>query len=137
MMSRNKWGINKKTLTSIIIFTLLLTLLLGVSGAVPYEDRTMRYIYDTGTVIGDTDPIVALLFVDTNMEDILSIINSYVLHMVLISLVILAIFCVIHCFFMNKCLITPLVQISDNVRNYAQGKPMDRESLEKLSVTRT
>ena len=122
---RKPWGINKKTLVSIIIFTLLLVGILGISGsilfdeviekqyndrgymvaeiilndidhdkiaqytrtweadeyyhemeeylhhieeitkaayiyiAVPYEDKTMRYVYDTATYIGDTDPIAA------------------------------------------------------------------------------
>lgn len=30
--------------------------------AVPYEDKTMRYVYDTSTYIGDTDPIAASFY---------------------------------------------------------------------------
>lgn len=244
-MVKNKWGINKKTLTSIIIFTLLLVLLLGVSGsllfdkviekqyndrgyvvaqiilgdidhdkiaqytqnweaddyyhemeeylhhveeysgaayiyiAVPYEDKTMRYVYDTATFIGDTDPIaasfdeiwevytkgirpksyltrhskkygyltssclpisdssgniVALLFVDTHMEDIMAIIRSYVYNMMIVSLILLALFCILHWFFMRKYLINPLVLIRDNVRNYSQGTSMEKDLLDKINT---
>lgn len=138
--------------------------------AVPFEDGTFKYVYDTATYIGDSDPIaasfeeiwsayttgqrpesyltrhskkygyltssclpikdssgqtVALLFVDTNMEDILSVIRSYVTNMVTVSLILLAIFCVVHWYFMKKKLINPLVIIRNHVRNFAQGKPTE------------
>ena len=245
MMNKSNWGISKKTLTSIILFTLLLVLLLGITGsvlfdrviekqyndrgyvvaqiilgdidhdkiaqytrtweeddyyhemeeylhhveeysnaayiyiAVPYEDKTMRYVYDTATFIGDTDPIsasfdeiweaytkgvrpksyltrhskkygdltssclpisdssgqvVALLFVDTHMEDIMAIIRSYVFNMVFVSLILLAIFCILLWYFMRKNLINPLVLIRDNVRSFSQGEPMDKNLMERVNT---
>lgn len=242
---KRRWGINKKTLVSIIVFTLLLVLLLGISGsvlfdtviekqyndrgyvvaqiilndidhdkiaqytktweedeyyqemtqylhhieeysnaayiyiAVPYEDHTMRYVYDTATYIGDSDPIsasfdevweaytkgerpksyltrhskkygyltssclpikdssgetVALLFVDTNMEDIIAIIRSYVINMIIVSFILLAVFCVLHWYFMKKNLINPLVIIRDNVRSFAQGNHMEKDLLNSIST---
>lgn len=240
-----KWGITKKTLLTIIIFTLLLVLLLGISGvilfdrvlekqyndrgyvvaeiisndldhdkiawytqtweaddyyyemeeylqrikeysnaayiyvAVPYEDRTMRYVYDTSTFIGDTDPIsasfdeiwkaytmgvrpksyltrrsqkygfltssclpisdssgkvVALLFVDTYMDDIIAVLRSYILNMIIVSLVLLSLFCCLQWYSVHKNLISPLVLIRDNVRNFSQGKPLEKNLLEKIKT---
>ena len=242
---KKRWGINKKTLVSIIIFTLLLVVLLGVSGsilfdrviekqyndrgyvianiisndldhdkiaqytktweeddyyhemeeylhhveeysdaayiyiAVPFEDGTMKYVYDTATYIGDSDPIaasfeeiwnaytmgerpksyltrhskkygyltssclpikdssgqtVALLFVDTNMEVILAVIRSYMINMVFISLALLAIFCILHWYFMKKKLINPLVLIKNHVRNFAQGTPSKENLQEEINT---
>lgn len=240
---KRRWGIRKKTLISIIAFTLVLVILLGVSGsllfdrviekqyndrgyvvaqiilndidhdkiaqyartweeddyyqemveylhhveeyskaayiyiAVPYEDRTMRYIYDTATYIGDSDPIaasfeeiwqaytqgerpksyltrhskkygyltssclpvkdssgnvVALLFVDTHMEDILAIIRSYVINMVIASLLLLIAFCALYWIYMHRNFIQPLMKISDNVKDFAQSKTLSTESLDDI-----
>ena len=132
--------------------------------AVPYEDKTMRYVYDTGTTIGDTDPIsapfdeiwlaytegikptsyfvrnsrkygaltssclpikdsggevVALIFVDTYMEVIFSTLDVYIRNMIAISLLLLAIFCVIHWFYMHKKVIEPIMLIRNNIKNFA------------------
>ncbi|MCR4903931.1 MAG: SpoIIE family protein phosphatase [Butyrivibrio sp.] len=133
---------------------------------VPYEDRTMRYVYDSVYGIGLTDPIaasfeeiwkaytegvkpesylvrrsekygfltssclpikdsngnvVALLFVDTNMEVINSTLYSYITHMLIISTFLLTGFCIVHWFFMHKNLISPLLAIRRNVREFAKN----------------
>ena len=242
---RKHWGINKKTLVSIIVFTLILIVSLGASGAylfnrviqkqyndrgyvvaniisndidhdkiaeyattweadeyyhemedylhhieeysnaayiyiaVPYEDGTMRYVYDTATYIGDTDEIaasfdeiwtaytkgvrpksylvrnskkygyltssclplkdssgsvVALLFVDTNMEDIMFILRNFVFSMLGISLVFLFIFCGLYWFFMRRNLIKPLVYIRNDVRNFAKDSSRESNLLEKVTT---
>ena len=145
--------------------------------AVPYEDRTMRYVYDSDTVIGDTDPIaasfeeiwtaytdgvrpqsylvrnskkygfltssclpvkdssgnvIALLFVDTSMEVIITTIRKYVVTMLLISLVLLGLFCILHWHYMHKYLIGPLLQIRNNVAGFAKDNAAPQASLDSI-----
>ena len=133
---------------------------------VPYEDGTMRYIYDSETFIGDSDPIaasfdeiwtayteglrpksylirksnkygyltssclpvkdsekrvVALLFVDTNMEVILSTLYRYITNMVLVSLVLLILYSIFSYIVLKKSLIGPLLTIKNNVSNFARN----------------
>jgi sigma-B regulation protein RsbU (phosphoserine phosphatase) len=242
---KKRWGINRKTLTGIIVFTLLMVMLLGLGGSilfdrviekqyndmgyvvaniilndidhdkiaeyavtwqeddyykemaeylhhveeytgaayiyimVPYEDKTMRYIYDTATFIGDTDPIsasfdeiweaytlgkkpesyltrhskkygfltssclpvkdssgkvVALLFVDTNMDVILSTIRAYIFNMLVISMILLALFCLLNWKFIRKNLIKPMVMIRDNVRNFARNSEEASDALDQIKT---
>ena len=142
--------------------------------AVPYEDHTMRYVYDTGTYMGDTDPIaasfdeiwqaytqgtrpksylvrnskkygsltssclpvidsngdvVALLFVDTYMEVIWSSLNSYISSMVLISLVLLAVFCILNWYLIRKNIIDPILTIRKSVRNFSANNGTSDDTL--------
>lgn len=242
---KKRWGISKKALVSIIVFTVFLLLLLGIGGsfffkqiiekvyndrgyvvaniilndvdhdkiaqytktweeddyyqqmkeylkkveeysnaayiyiAVPYEDHTMRYVYDSDTYIGDTDTIsasfeevwevytegvrpksyltrhskkygyltssclpvkdgngtvVALLFVDTNMEDILSILRIYVINMVLVSITLLGVFCALYWVHLKKNLIKPLVLIKNNVRSFAKDSSTDNSELDQIGT---
>lgn len=242
---KKKWGINEKTLGSIVLFTVIITILTCLGGsylfdrvieklyndkgyvvaniilndidhdkiaeytqtweadeyyhemeeylhgiediskaayiyiAVPYEDKTMRYVYDTATFIGDTDPIaasfdevwkvyttgekpdsylsrhskkygfltssclpikdssgkvVALLFVDTNMDIITTTIRDYVIRMFLMSVILLGIFCVLHWFYMRKNFIKPLLKIRNNLKSFANNKARSDLVLEKLNT---
>ncbi|WP_026527416.1 PP2C family protein-serine/threonine phosphatase [Butyrivibrio sp. VCD2006] len=242
---KKRWGINRKTLTAIIVFTLLINIISCICGsiifdraiqklyndkgyvvaniilndidhdkiaqyattweaddyyswmveylhhiedysnaayiyiAVPYEDKTMRYIYDSDTYIGDSDPIaasfeeiwtaytqgvrpksyltrhsqkygfltssclpvkdsndkvVALLFVDTHMEVVLSTLRSYIRSMLTISILLLAIFCVLHWHFMHKYLIGPLMLIRKNVSDFATNNTEVDDSLETIKT---
>ncbi len=141
--------------------------------AVPYKDRTMRYVYDTDTFIGDSDPIsasfeeiwtaytegvrpksylvrhskkygyltssclpvkdstgqvVALLFVDTYMNDILMILHAYVINMIVISLVLLIVFSIINWKSLRKNFIKPMMLIRDNVQEFARSE--DKKEVE-------
>jgi sigma-B regulation protein RsbU (phosphoserine phosphatase) len=147
--------------------------------AVPYEDHTMRYIYDTGTYMGDTDPIsasfdeiwttytqgtrpksylvrnskkygaltssclpvvdsngdiVALLFVDTNMEVIWSSLNIYISNMVLISFALLTIFCVMNWYLIRRNIIDPILTIRKNVRNFSASSGSPDDSLKSIKT---
>ena len=147
--------------------------------AVPNEDKTMRYVYDSDTYIGDSDPIaasfdeiwtsykegvrpksylirnskkygfltssclpvkdstgqvVALLFVDTHMEVILLALLSFVINMFIISFVLLALFCVLHWYFMRKFLIGPLMLIRSNVKNFAASNASNDDSLSTIKT---
>ena len=134
--------------------------------AVPYEDKTMRYVYDSDTFIGDTDPIaasfdeiwnaystgqrptsylvrhskkygfltssclpvkdstgtvVALLFVDTYMNEIRLILYKFIFNMILISLILLIIFCVMNWKVMRKSFIDPVMQIRTSAGNFTSN----------------
>ncbi len=147
--------------------------------AVPYEDRTMRYVYDTDTFIGDSDPIsakfdevwkvyttgekpdsymvrhskkygyltssclpvidssgniAALLFVDTQMEVILSTLLKFIINMVLVSLVLLTLFCILHWHFLHKYLISPLVLIRDDVKKFASDNDISEDRLKEIKT---
>ncbi len=147
--------------------------------AVPYEDRTMRYVYDTATYIGDSDPIaaqfdeiwkaytegvrpqsylvrnskkygfltssclplkdssgnvIALLFVDTSMNDILKTIWNYAINMILICTGLLVIFCVSNWYFISRNLINPLMLIRRNVRNFAANNGAIDDCIESIDT---
>ena len=245
MKNKKRWGLNRKTLTAIVIFTLLMCIFSCLSGsfifyravsrlynekgyvvaniilsnidhdkiaqytktweaddyyhemeeylkqiedhsqaayiyiAVPYEDKTMRYVYDSDTYIGDSDPIaasfdeiwtsykkgvrpksylvrnskkygfltssclpvkdstgqvIALLFVDTRMEVILLALSGFVINMFIISLVFLTVFSVLHWHYMHKFLISPLMLIRSNVKNFAANNASNDNSLSTIKT---
>ena len=146
---------------------------------VPYEDGTMRYVYDSSTFIGDSDPIaasfdeiwtaytegvrpesylvrrskkygyltssclpvrdssgnvVALLLIDTSMDVILSTLRSFVLNMVLISLVLLLIFCLSNWYSILKNLLNPIMVLGKNVQKFASGKAEIDTSIEDIQT---
>ena len=147
--------------------------------AVPYQDGTMRYVYDSDTYIGDSDPIaasfeeiwnsytkgvkpdsylirkskkygfltssclpvkdstgstIALLFVDTHMEEILSTLLTFVLHMVVISLILLVIFCQFNWSAMRKNFITPVMKIKSNVGKFVENNAQLDDSLTEIKT---
>ncbi len=147
--------------------------------AVPYEDKTMRYVYDSDTFIGDTDPIaapfdeiwqaytkgvrpksylvrhskkygyltssclpikdstghvVALLFVDTNMDEIMRTLMFYVFNMIFISAILLAVFCLTNWHFISKNLISPLMLIRRNVKNFAVNNGAIDDCIESIKT---
>ena len=143
---------------------------------VPYEDKTIKYIYDSGSEIGFEDPIsapfdeiwrsytegikpddylirhsqygyltssclpikdssgstVALLFVDTNMEVILSTLHRYVLTISCIALIVLIVFSALNWYFMNRYLINPLLVIRRNVLHFATNNARNDNTLERI-----
>lgn len=238
-----RWGINQKSLVGIIVFTLLMNVLMCISGSyifdrviqkiynergyvvaniiiehidhdkiakysetwladeyyydmvdylkyiqacsdaayiyigVPYEDHTIKYIYDSGSTIGFVDPIaapfdeiwdaytkgirpksylvrhsqygfltssclpvrdsngkvVALLFVDTNMEIIYSTVETYIINVCIIALVLMAIFCVVNWRVLRNSLINPLISIRDNVSHFAEYTTVEDNLLEEIT----
>jgi len=83
-----------------------------------------RYGYLTSSMLPVKDSagkVVAVLFVDIWMKDIMSTLHSYILRMVLISLGTLAFFCIIHWFIMRRYFIDPLMKIRDNVTEFAEN----------------
>ena len=146
---------------------------------VPYEDRTMRYIYDPDTFMGDTDPIaasfdeiwtaykegvrpqsylvrkskkygfltsscmpvkdssgnvVALLFVDTYMEVILSTLYSYIFYMIVIALILLALYVVFSYIALKQNLIGPLLTIKNNVSSFARNNAQPDDTLDAIKT---
>ena len=147
--------------------------------AVPNEEKTMRYVYDSDTFMGDYDPIsasfdeiwdaytkgerpssylvrkskkygfltssclpvkdsegnvVALLFVDTYMQEVLSWLNKYVFNMVVISLILLLLFCLSNWFVMRKNFIDPIMQIRSSLDKFAHSDAEVDDSLLKIET---
>lgn len=145
--------------------------------AVPYENKTMRYIYDSDTFIGDSDPIaasfdeiwkvytegvrpksylkrnskkygyltssclpvidskgniVALLFVDTYMDVVLTTLLAFVLEMIIISIVLLTLYCIVSWGYLKKNLIDPLMIIGRNVRIFANSGAQTDDTLNNI-----
>ena len=146
---------------------------------VPYENKTMKYIYDSATFLGDSDPIsaafdeiwktytegerpesylirrskkygfltssclpvkdssgniVALLFVDTNMDVIRSTLFKYVANMIFISLALLVFFIVSSSIYLNKRMINPLIVIKNNVRAFAHNRNLPGDELYSVNT---
>ena len=143
---------------------------------VPYEDKTIRYIYDSGSEMGFVDPIAApfdeiwraytegvkpesylvrkskygfltssclpvrdsegdvaaLLFVDTDMEEILSTLRSYIINTGIIVVILLVIFCVLNWYFLNRSLIHPLLAIRKHVMDFASSGVKNDHSLDGI-----
>ena len=241
-LKKRKWGITKKSLIGIIVFTLLMNILMCICGSlifdkviqriynergyvvaniiiehidhnkiaeyadtweadeyyydmvdylkyiqacsnaayiyigVPYEDHTIKYIYDSGSTIGFVDPIaapfdeiwdaytkgvrpksylvrhsqygfltssclpvrdssgkvVALLFVDTNMEIIYSTLNTFILNMCIIGFILMAAFCITNWRLLSKSLINPLMLIRDNLQSFASNTSVEDTLLESI-----
>ncbi len=241
---KRRWGITKKTLTGIIVFTLLMDLSICISGSivfdkviqriynergyvvaniiiehidhdkiaeytktwtadeyyyemvdylkyiqacsdaayiyigVPREDKTIKYVYDSGSSIGFEDPIaapfdelweaytkgvkpdsylvrhsqygfltssclpvrdskgkvVALLFVDTNMEIIYSTLHTFILNMSIISVLLLSLCCVINWHILRKSLIYPLLSIKEHLDHFALYTSVEDNLLEKVQT---
>ena len=147
--------------------------------AVPYEDHTMRYVYDSDSFIGDSDPIsasfeeiwnaytkgirptsylvrkskkygyltssclpiadssgniVALLFVDTHMEEILSTLGRFIFYMVVISLVLMLVFCILNWMVLNKNFIKPIMFIKKNLDSFAESSATVDDSLSSIQT---
>ena len=248
MKSSNKkkknWGINRKALLSIIVFTLLMNVIMCISGSlifdkaiqkiynergyvvaniimdeidhdkiaeytstwqaddyyyemvdylkgiqahsdaayiyigVPYEDKTIKYVYDSGSNIGFVDPIaapfdeiwqayqdgvqpksylvrhsqygyltssclpvkdssgkvVALLFVDTNMEVIRTTLNRFALNISIISFIVLGIYCIISWRAMRTSIIKPLMIIKNNLRMFSIDTSYKDDALENINT---
>ncbi len=148
--------------------------------AVPYRDKTMRYVYDTDTFIGDTDSIaadfnevwtaytkgerpksyltrnspkygaltssclpvkdssgkvVALLFVDTYMEVVLSTLYKYIFNMVIISVILLTAYCIFNYRLLKKNYIGPLTIITKNVSTFVKNNAHSDGMLETIKTS--
>lgn len=143
---------------------------------VPREDKTIKYVYDSGSHIGFEDPIaapfdelwtaytkgvrpstylvrhskygyltssclpvkdskgnvVALLFVDTNMEEIQSTLYSFIRNMVVIAVELLSIFCLLNWYYVSKNLIKPIISLRDNVNKFAETAIFDDSSIKNI-----
>lgn len=99
--------------------------------------RSKKYGFLTSSclpVIDSTGSVVALLFVDTHMEEILVTLRRYVTNMVIISLVLLTIFCVMNWFILRKYLINPIMLIKESVGKFARSSDAVDESLSDIKT---
>lgn len=136
---------------------------------VPREDKTIKYIYDSGSNMGFVDPIaapfdelwtaytegvrpksylvrhsqygyltssclpvkdrkgdvVALLFVDMNMEVIHSTLRRFIVNMVIIAFVLLGGFCFLNWHYMSTYIINPLMILTKNIKRFAEDTTTD------------
>ena len=143
---------------------------------VPYEDKTIRYIYDSGSEMGFVDPIAApfdeiwraytegvkpesylvrrslygfltssclpirdsegnvaaLLFVDTDMEEILSTLRGYIINTGIIVAILLVIFCILNWYFLNRSLLHPLLAIRKHVMDFVSSGAKNDHSLDGI-----
>ena len=146
--------------------------------AVPFEDKTMKYVYDSGSTIGFVDPIaasfdeiwgaykngvqpasylvrhsqygyltssclpvkdskgtvIALLFVDTDMNIVKSTIQRFILNISLISLILLVVSCQLNWLYIRKELIKPIMLLRKNINSFAQNTNTDDDSLSKINT---
>ena len=96
-----------------------------------------KYGYLTSSmlpVIDSSGKVVALLFVDVWMDTIVSILNSYIMEMILLSAGVLAIFTVGYWHYMRKRFINPLMQIRGNVTEFAQNNTQVTTRLEDIQT---
>ena len=94
-----------------------------------------KYGYLTSSmlpIIDSQGKVVAMLSVDVWMQVIIGSLQSYIFRMVLISLGILAVFCVGHWIFLRKNFINPLMSIRENVTEFAQNETVITTSLEHI-----
>ncbi len=85
-------------------------------------------------VIDSQGNVVALLLVDVWMKVIITTLRSYILNMALISLGVLAVFCVVYWVFMRKSFIRPLMKIRDNVTEFAQNETVTTTTLNDIQT---
>ena len=81
-----------------------------------------------------TGSTVALLFVDTHMNEILTTLLKFVLHMVGISLVLLVVFCLFNWHAMRKNFIEPVMKIKSNVGNFVQNNAQVDDSITTIKT---
>jgi sigma-B regulation protein RsbU (phosphoserine phosphatase) len=73
--------------------------------------------------------VVALLFVDTYMDVIISTLLKYIFNITLITLVLLVIFCAMNWIVMRKNFIDPIMLIRDSVGKFAKNNAQADASL--------
>ena len=137
------------------------------------KDKTIKYVYDSGSYIGFVDPvaapfnelwkvyteggrpdtylarhsqsgyltssclpvidskgnIVALLFVDMNMEVIQSTLYVFIRNMVAIAIVLLGAFCLLNWYYINKNLIKPLLVIRERIGKFAEHRDISEDTI--------
>lgn len=97
--------------------------------------RSPKYGYLTSSIIpminsdGNT---VALLFVDVEMEVIVSTLRKFVIRTILISLIIMMICCQICYFYLNKTVINPLHIIENCLNYFAENNATITEQLKEI-----
>ena len=99
--------------------------------------HSKKYGYLTSSMLPVKDSggkVVALLFVDIWMQTIISTLQSFILKMVLISLIVLALFSVIYWLFMRKNFIGPLMKIRKNVTEFAQNDTVTETNLAEIQT---
>ena len=99
--------------------------------------HSKKYGYLTSSMLPVKDSggkVVALLFVDIWMQTIISTLQSFILKMVLISLIVLALFSVIYWLFMRKNFIGPLMKIRKNVTEFAQNDTVTQTNLAEIQT---
>ena len=97
--------------------------------------NSKKYGYLTSSVLPVTDSqghIAALLIVDIWMKDILTVLQSYILWMVVIALGIMAVFATIYWLYMKRHFVVPLIQIRENVTEFAAGETKEAIPLDHI-----
>lgn len=102
-----------------------------------YERRSKKYGYLTSSVLpvknsrGET---VAVLFVDIHMELIVSTLMGYIFRVLLISAVILLVFCIGYWYFMKNSVIKPINIIIKNAQDFEKS---DAQLTDTLDLVKT
>ncbi len=97
--------------------------------------HSAKYGYLTSSMMPIKDSagnVVAVLLVDVWMEMIMTTLRGYIVRMILISLVTLALFCVLYWYFMRGYFIGPLMRIRRNVHEFAQNDTKTIVSLDNI-----
>jgi sigma-B regulation protein RsbU (phosphoserine phosphatase) len=81
-----------------------------------------------------TGQVVALLFVDTYMDVIISTLLKYIFNITLITLVLLVIFCAMNWIVMRKNFIDPIMLIRDSVGRFAKNNAQADASLTTIKT---
>ena len=99
--------------------------------------HSKKYGYLTSSMLPVKDSggkVVALLFVDIWMQTIIGTLQSFILNMVLISVIVLALFSMIYWLFMRKNFIGPLMKIRKNVTEFAQNDTVTQTNLAEIQT---
>ncbi|SHI46303.1 PP2C family protein-serine/threonine phosphatase [Pseudobutyrivibrio xylanivorans] len=101
-----------------------------------YLVRHSQYGYLTSSCLPVEDSkgnVVALLFVDTNMEVIHSTLRRFIIAMIIIAIVLLGAFCFLNWHYMNTYIIHPLIVLTKNIKHFADETTTD-DSLNNIKT---
>ncbi len=99
--------------------------------------RSKLYGYLTSSCLPVKDSqgnIVALLFVDIYMQEVLSTLNRFIVNVAIITMFLLLVFCIMNWKVMQRNFITPITIISRNVKSFAANNAKAENGLEKIDT---
>ena len=99
--------------------------------------HSKKYGYLTSSMVPVKDSegkIVALLFVDIWMQEIITTLQDYILKMVVVTVGILALFIVAYWLFMTRFFVKPMMQIRGNVTEFAKNNTTTTIPLDNIQT---